>query len=52
MNSSLKQLRLSGKPLKDAHMQGPSAFVDLFTVILGIQEFQYALTKDLSNFYQ
>jgi hypothetical protein len=40
MNSSLKQSPLSGMSLNDGHMQGPSALVVLFTVILGIQEFQ------------
>jgi hypothetical protein len=33
-------------------MKGPSALVDLFTVTLGIREHRYALTKDLSKFYQ
>ncbi len=32
--------------------EGPSALVDLFTVTLGIREHRYALTKDLSKFYQ
>jgi hypothetical protein len=41
MNSSLRQ----PKPVS-------MALVDLFTVTLGIREHRYALTKDLSKFYQ
>jgi hypothetical protein len=33
-------------------MKGPSALVDLFTITLGMREYQFGLTKDLSKFYQ
>jgi hypothetical protein len=52
MNSSMKQPLPSWKSLNDCLMKGPSVLVDLFTVTLGMQEYQYALTKDLSKFYQ
>ncbi len=52
MNSSMKQPMPSGKSLNDCLMKGPSALVDLLTVTLGMREYQYALTKDLSKFYQ
>jgi hypothetical protein len=52
MNSSLKQPPPVKKSLNDCLMKGPSALVDLFTVILSIREHKYALTKDLSKFYQ
>ena len=38
--------------LNDCLVKGPSALVDLFTVTLCIREHRYALTKDLSKFYQ
>jgi hypothetical protein len=50
MNSSMKQPLPSGKSLNDCLMKGPSALVDLFTITLGMREYQYALTKDLSKF--
>jgi hypothetical protein len=52
MNSSLKQPPPVKKSLNDCLMKGPSALVDLFTVTLSIREHKYALTKDLSKFYQ
>jgi hypothetical protein len=52
MNSSMKQPPPSGKSLNDCLMKGPSALVDLFTITLGLREYKYALTKDLSKFYQ
>jgi hypothetical protein len=52
MNNSMKQLLPSGKSLNDCLMKGPSALVDLFTVTLGMYKYQYALTKDMSKFYQ
>jgi hypothetical protein len=52
MNSSLPQPKLVSMALNDCLMKGPSALVDLFTVTLGIREHRYALTKDLSKFYQ
>ncbi len=52
MNSSLRQPRPVSMALNDCLMKGPSALVDLFTVTLGIREHRYALTKDLSKFYQ
>jgi hypothetical protein len=51
INSSMKEPMLSGKSLNDCLMKGPSALVDLFTVTLGLREYQYALTNDLSKFY-
>ncbi len=33
-------------------MKGPPALVDLVTVTLSFREHRYALTKDLSKFYQ
>jgi hypothetical protein len=38
--------------LNDCLIKGPSALVDLFTGTLCIREHRYALTKDLSKFYQ
>ncbi len=38
--------------LNDCLVKGPSALVDLFTVTLCIRVHRYALTKDLSKFYQ
>ncbi len=32
-------------------MKGPSALVDLFTVTLGMWEYRFVHTKDLSKFY-
>ncbi len=53
MNSSLKQPRpVVSLSLNDCLMKGPSALVNLFTVTLCIREHRYALTKDLSKFYQ
>ncbi len=52
MNSSLRQPRPVSMALNDCLMKGPPALVDLFTVTLGIREHRYALTKDLSKFYQ
>ena len=52
MNSALKQPPPSKKSLNDILMKGPSALVDLCTVTLSVREFRYALTKDLSKFYQ
>jgi hypothetical protein len=52
MNSRMKRPPPSGKSLNDCLMKGPSALVDLFTITLGMREYQYALTKDLSKFYQ
>jgi hypothetical protein len=52
MNSSLKQPLLSGKLLNDGLIKVTSALVDMFVVTLGIQKFQYALTKVLSKIYQ
>jgi hypothetical protein len=52
MNSSLRQPKPVSMALNDCLMKGPPALVDLFTVTLGIREHRYALTKDLSKFYQ
>ncbi len=52
MNSSLKQPYPVSLSLNDCLIKGPSALVDLFTVTLCIREHRYALTKDLSKFYQ
>ncbi|OBQ32859.1 MAG: hypothetical protein AN484_27625, partial [Aphanizomenon flos-aquae WA102] len=52
MNSALKQPPPSGLSLNDLLMKGPSALVSLCTVTLSIREYRYALTKDLSKFYQ
>jgi hypothetical protein len=52
MNSSMKQPPPSGRSLNDCLTKGPSALVDLFTITLGMREYQFALTKDLSKFYQ
>jgi hypothetical protein len=52
MNSSLKQPQPLLLSLNDCLVKGPSALVDLFTVTLCIREHRYALTKDLSKFYQ
>jgi hypothetical protein len=52
MNSGLKQPPLVKKSLNDCLMKGPPALVDLFTVTLSFREHRYALTKDLSKFYQ
>jgi hypothetical protein len=52
MNSSLEQPPPVKMSLKDCLMKSPSALVDLFTVTLSIQEHKFALTKDLSKFYQ
>jgi hypothetical protein len=52
MNSSMKQPKLVHLSLNNCLMKGPSALVDLFTVTLCIREHRYALTKDLSKFYQ
>ena len=32
-------------------MKGPPALADLFSVTLGMREYKFALTKDLSKFY-
>ena len=32
-------------------MKGPSALTDLFVVTLGLREYRFALTKDISKFY-
>ncbi len=52
MNSSLRQPKPVSMALNDCLMKGPSALVDLFRVTLGIREHRYALTKDLSKFFQ
>jgi hypothetical protein len=52
MNSSLKQPPLVKKSLNDCLMKDPPALVDLFTVTLSFWEHRYALTKDLSKFFQ
>jgi hypothetical protein len=52
INSSLRQLKPVSLSLNDCLMKGPSALFDLFTVTLCIREHRYALTKDLSKFYQ
>jgi hypothetical protein len=52
MNSSLKPPHPVSLSLNDCLIKGPSALVDLFTVTLCIREHRYALTKDLSKFYQ
>jgi hypothetical protein len=52
MNSSLRQPKPISLALNDCLMKGPPALVDLFTVTLGVREHRYALTKDLSKFYQ
>lgn len=51
MNSSMRQPSPVGKSLNDILMKGPSALADLFAVTLGFREYRYALTKDLSKFY-
>jgi hypothetical protein len=52
INSSLKQPHPVSLSLNDCLVKGLSALVDLFTVTLCIREHWYALTKDLSKFYQ
>ena len=52
MNSSLRQPPPVSMALNDCLMKGPPALVDLFTVTLSVREHRYALTKDLSKFYQ
>jgi hypothetical protein len=52
INSSLKQPHPVSLSLNDCLIKGPSALVDLFMVTLCIREHRYALTKDLSKFYQ
>ncbi len=52
MNSSLKQPQPVSLSLNDCLVKGLSALVELFTVTLCIREHRYALTKDLSKFYQ
>jgi hypothetical protein len=52
MNSSLKQPYPVSLSLNDCLIKGSSALVDLFTVTLCILKHRYALTKDLSKFYQ
>jgi hypothetical protein len=52
MNSSLKQPPPVSMSLNDCLVKGPSALADLFTVTLSMREYRYALTKDLSKFYQ
>ncbi len=52
MNSSLKQPYPVSLSLNDCLIKGPSALLDLFMVTLCIRELRYALTKDLSKFYQ
>jgi hypothetical protein len=42
----------SQESLNDCLMKGPPALVDLFTITLSFREHRYALTKDLSKFYQ
>ena len=51
MNSSMKQPAPVSKSLNDLLMKGPSALANIYTVSLGFREFKYALTKDLSKFY-
>ena len=51
MNSSMRQPAPVSKSLNDLLMKGPPALADLFTVTLGMREYKFALTKDLSKFY-
>jgi hypothetical protein len=51
INSSMKQPPPTRKSLNDILMKGPSALADLFIVTVGFREHRYALTKDLSKFY-
>ena len=51
MNSSMKQLAPVSKSLNDLLMKGLPALADLFTVTIGMHEYKFALTKDLSKFY-
>ena len=51
MNSSMKQPQPVGKSLNDLLMKGPPALADLFSVTLGMREHHYAITKNLSKFY-
>ena len=39
------------KSLNDILMKGPPALADLYSVTLGLREHRFALTKDLSKFY-
>ena len=39
------------KSPNDIFMEGPSSLTDLFVVTLGSREYHYALTKDISKFY-
>jgi hypothetical protein len=52
MNSSLKQPPPVSKLLNVILMKGLSSLVGIFAVTLSMREHQYALTKDLSKFYQ
>jgi hypothetical protein len=52
MNRSLRQPPPKMKSLNDCLLKGSPALVDLFTVTLSFREHSYALTKDLSKFYQ
>ena len=51
MNSSMKQPPPVSKSLNDILMKGPPALADLYSVTLGLREHRFALTKDLSKFY-
>ncbi|PVE29960.1 hypothetical protein DC007_14280, partial [Enterococcus faecalis] len=51
MNSAMPQPG-SKKSLNDLLIKGPSALADLMSVNLGFRENVFALTKDLSKFYQ
>jgi hypothetical protein len=52
MKNSLKQPTLVRKSLNNCLLKGPPTLVDLFIVTLSFREWRYALTKDLSKFYQ
>jgi len=51
VNSSLRQPPPVSKSLNDILLKGPAALADLFSVTLGFREHRFALTKDLTKFY-
>ena len=51
MNSAMKQPPPVNKSINDILLKGPSALADLYCVTLGFRGYKYALTKDLSKFY-
>ena len=51
MNSSMKQPPSVSKSLNYILIKGPPALADLYGVTLGLREHGFALTKDLSKFY-